>query len=186
MKVRVVEPTPFGPLAVIWTDAGAPFQVIRVLIPRPDLPADVRVRKLYPEAEAGSCAGIDKLARDMLAFLEGADVRFSLALTDLKACSPFQRSVLRAEHAVPRGKVTTYGSLAAHLGRPGASRAVGNALANNPFPIIVPCHRAVRSDGGLGGFQGGLAMKRALLAIEGVAIDDRNRIIRPRFHYRDR
>jgi methylated-DNA-[protein]-cysteine S-methyltransferase len=186
MKVRLVEPTPFGPVALVWAPRKGAPRLVRITIPKPGMPAEAQARGLYPEAEAGSCAAIDKLARDMRAFLEGADVRFPLALTDLKACSPFQRSVLRAEHAVPRGKVTTYGALAAHLGRPGASRAVGNALANNPFPLIVPCHRAVRSDGGLGGFQGGLAMKRVLLEHEGVAIDATDRIVRPRFHYRDR
>ena len=186
MKVRVVEPTPFGAVALVWVPDKGSFRLSRVLIPKPGLPAAAQVRKFYPEAEAGSCAGIDTLARDIRAFLEGEDVRFSLDATDLSSCPTFQRAVLRAEHGVPRGKVTTYGRLAAHLGRPGAARAVGNALADNPFPIIVPCHRAIRSDGGLGGFQGGLSMKRALLEAEGIAIDDRNRIIRPGFHYRTR
>jgi methylated-DNA-[protein]-cysteine S-methyltransferase len=59
--------------------------------------------------------------------------------------------------------------LAERIEAPGAARAVGHALALNPFPLIIPCHRAVRSDGGLGGFQGGLAMKRKLLELEGIA-----------------
>jgi len=58
------------------------------------------------------------------------------------------------------------------LGTPGAGRAVGNALARNPFPLVIPCHRAVRSDGALGGYQGGVQMKRKLLALEGVAFRD--------------
>lgn len=185
-KVRIIEPTPFGVLALVWEPEGDAPRVVRVLIPKPALPAAAQARGLYPEAEAGSCAWIDGLARDIRAFLEGEDIRFTLAAADLSSCPPFQRAVLRAEHGVPRGKVTTYGALAAHLGSPGASRAVGNALADNPFPIIVPCHRAVRSDGSLGGFQGGLAMKRALLLNEGVELDSKNRIVRPRYHYRDR
>jgi len=184
--LRVVEPTPFGPLALIWTEACESFRIVRVVIPSPDLPAAVQLRESYSEAEPASCAAVDKLARDMRAFLEGADVRFPLELVDLASCPPFQRAVLRAEQGVPRGRVTTYGALAAHVGRPGASRAVGNALASNPFPIIVPCHRAIRSDGRLGGFQGGPAMKRALLRNEGVEVDNRDRVVRPRFHYRDR
>jgi methylated-DNA-[protein]-cysteine S-methyltransferase len=186
MKVRVVEPTPFGPVALVWVPDKGTFRIVRVVIPKPDRPVDIQVRKFYPEAEAGSCAGIDKIARDIRAFLEGEDVRFSLDAADLSSCPPFQRAVLRAEHGVPRGKVTTYGRLAAHLGRPGAARAVGNALAHNPVPIIVPCHRAIRSDGHLGGFQGGVAMKRALLRHEGVTIDAADRVVRPRYHYRIR
>ncbi|MFO7734081.1 MAG: methylated-DNA--[protein]-cysteine S-methyltransferase [Candidatus Aminicenantes bacterium] len=186
MRVRVVERTPFGAVGVVWSGSFDSPLVVRVLIPKPGLPVAVQVRKLSPRAEAGSNAEIDDLARRIKAFLEGENIRFSLDTADLSSCPPFQRAVLRAEHGVPRGRVTTYGALAAHLGRPGASRAVGNALANNPFPIIVPCHRAVRSDGALGGFQGGLAMKRALLENEGVELDAANRVVRPRFHYRDR
>jgi methylated-DNA-[protein]-cysteine S-methyltransferase len=72
------------------------------------------------------------------------------------------------------------------LGKPSAARAVGRALATNPFPIIIPCHRAVRSDGSLGGYQGGLAMKRALLEMEGVEFDARGRVATPGFYYADK
>jgi methylated-DNA-[protein]-cysteine S-methyltransferase len=75
--------------------------------------------------------------------------------------------------------VTTYGRLAAHVGRPGGARAVGRALAGNPFPLVVPCHRAVRADGSPGGYQGGVPMKRALLEAEGVAFDRRGRAVGP-------
>jgi methylated-DNA-[protein]-cysteine S-methyltransferase len=73
--------------------------------------------------------------------------------------------------------VTTYGRLAARLGAPGAARAVGNALARNPFPLIIPCHRCVLEGGQLGGFRGGLEMKRALLEMEGVVFDDQERVL---------
>lgn len=72
---------------------------------------------------------------------------------------------------MPEGKVTTYGALAAAIGRPGAARAVGNALHANPDPVTVPCHRVVRSDGALGGYAWGGRRKAALLAAEGVAIE---------------
>jgi methylated-DNA-[protein]-cysteine S-methyltransferase len=65
-----------------------------------------------------------------------------------------------------------------------AARAVGNALANNPFPIIVPCHRAIRSDGHLGGFQGGFHMKKVLLENEGVKTDEKGRVINPSWYYK--
>jgi methylated-DNA-[protein]-cysteine S-methyltransferase len=80
-----------------------------------------------------------------------------------------------AERTIPRGYVSSYSALAACIGRPRAARAVGTALAGNPFPIIIPCHRTVRTDGSLGGFGGGLPMKRALLEMEGVTFDQRGR-----------
>jgi methylated-DNA-[protein]-cysteine S-methyltransferase len=101
---------------------------------------------------------------------------------DLDQCSPFQRSVILAEFGVPRGHVTTYGRLARHLGAPRASRAAGRALATNPFPIVIPCHRAVRSDGSLGGYQGGVEMKARLLEMEGVQVE-RGRVLMRRVFY---
>lgn len=95
--------------------------------------------------------------------------RFDLPL-DLEGVSPFTRSVLAAAAAVPYGRLETYRSIAERIGRPTATRAVGNALGRNPIPVVVPCHRIVRTGGGLGGYTGGLEIKQRLLAIEGVAL----------------
>jgi methylated-DNA-[protein]-cysteine S-methyltransferase len=95
-------------------------------------------------------------------------------------CSPFQQAVLRATCEIPRGRVDTYGGVAMRIGKPGASRAVGHALATNPFPITIPCHRIVRSDRTLGGYGGGRgrgrARKRELLASEGVRFESDGRV----------
>jgi methylated-DNA-[protein]-cysteine S-methyltransferase len=80
----------------------------------------------------------------------------------------FQRAVWRAMLEIPRGETRSYGWLAERIGRPGAARAVGQAVGANPLPLLVPCHRVIASDGGLGGFGGGLAMKEALLRHEGA------------------
>ncbi|MDP3066207.1 MAG: MGMT family protein, partial [Methanobacteriaceae archaeon] len=101
----------------------------------------------------------------------------------LDLCSSFQKAVLRAEHQIPRGSVSTYQLISKHLGKENGARAVGNALAKNPFPLIIPCHRAIRSDRHLGGFQGGLNMKRALLEKEGVKFDHAGRAVGARFYY---
>jgi len=98
-------------------------------------------------------------------------------------CSDFQQDVLRAEHGIPRGSVSTYQRIANHLDRPKGARAIGTALATNPFPIIVPCHRAIRSDRSLGGYQGGLEMKRTLLEMEGIDFDDTGRVVTMDFFY---
>lgn len=88
---------------------------------------------------------------------------------DLGGRTPFSVAVLSALRAVPAGALTSYGRLAAEVGRPLAARAVGAAVGANPVPIVVPCHRVVAGDGSLGGFSGGLDVKRWLLAHEGHA-----------------
>jgi methylated-DNA-[protein]-cysteine S-methyltransferase len=100
--------------------------------------------------------------------LQGRQNYFPLNMLDWSMTSRFQRRVLRMEHKIPRGMVSTYGRLASKLHHPRAARAVGTALARNPFPILIPCHRAIRSDGFLGGYAGGLEMKRRLLELEGI------------------
>jgi methylated-DNA-[protein]-cysteine S-methyltransferase len=151
--------------------------VSRIFLSKPGLTAEEQVSGCYPDAGPASCREIDGLVRRILAFLEGEDIGFELNLVRMDLCSPFQQSVLRAEHAIPRGRVSTYGRLGVHLGIPKGARAVGNCLATNPFPIIVPCHRAIRSDRTLGGYQGGEHMKRRLLEMEGIRFDPRARVI---------
>ncbi|KOX34108.1 MULTISPECIES: methylated-DNA--[protein]-cysteine S-methyltransferase [unclassified Streptomyces] len=88
---------------------------------------------------------------------------------DWSLTSGFNRQVLRElATGVPYGTVVGYGELARRVGQPGAAQAVGAAMGSNPLPVVVPCHRVVESDGGLGGFGGGLETKRQLLALEGV------------------
>ena len=90
----------------------------------------------------------------------------------LADCSPFQRKVLLTTYIIPRGSTETYASIAKKIGNPKSTRAVGTALAKNPFPILIPCHRVIRSDGKIGNYQGGTEKKRALLKKEGVKLRD--------------
>lgn len=89
---------------------------------------------------------------------------------DLTRVGPFEREVLAVLRRIPAGAVKTYGEVAKAVGQPGAARAVGAACARNPLPLLIPCHRVVRSDGGLGGYslRGGVALKRRLLESEGA------------------
>jgi methylated-DNA-[protein]-cysteine S-methyltransferase len=86
--------------------------------------------------------------------------------------SKFDRLVLQKVAEIPRGKVATYGEVARAIGKPGASRAVGNALAKNPYPVTIPCHRVVKGDLTLGGYTHGVEKKKLLLEEEGVEIVD--------------
>lgn len=183
MNLKLVEPTPFGAVALIWSEPDGSPKIVRVLLSRPGASAAVQAAGFYAEARPASCREIEAVAAGIREFLDGGRVVFPLDVAALGTRPAFQRAVLRAEHAIPRGRVSTYGLIAAHIGNPKAVRAVGQALATNPFPLIVPCHRAVRSDGGLGGFQGGAAMKQALLEKEGIAFDAGGRVAVPRFHY---
>ncbi len=107
---------------------------------------------------------VDRLER----FVRGD--RAPTARVDLSALSPFARAVLEKTREIPRGQVRPYAWVAREIGRPGAVRAVGTALARNPVPLIIPCHRVVRSDGTPGSYAFGSRAKRTLLAHEGVRL----------------
>lgn len=129
------------------------------------------------DCEEKSCDQIDDAAYKIQAFLKGWEVTFNLDLLDFSVCSEFQKKVLAAESKTPRGFVTTYKIISEYLGLKNGARAVGNALSKNPFPLLIPCHRTVRSDGSLGGFQGGAGMKRRLLEMEGIEFDSKNKVV---------
>lgn len=87
-------------------------------------------------------------------------------LLKMDGFTPLQRAVWGAAAEIDFGSLGTYGDLARAIGRPRAARFVGNALGKNPFPVLIPCHRIIRSDGGLGGFTGGISIKKNLMAFE--------------------
>lgn len=89
---------------------------------------------------------------------------------DWTGITPFRRAVMEECMRIPAGKTLTYGELAARVGKPAAARAVGRVMATNPWPLLVPCHRVVGSDGTLHGYGGGLPMKAALLRAEGAPV----------------
>ena len=170
--------TPLGPMAVIAAARG----VRRVLLPPAPAAGSEKVsgtlRLKVPDTFSDAAPGpaSDPAARKMAAraereiveYLAGRRRRFTVP-ADLSAAPPFHRKVLAALARVPYGRTVTYGQLAARAGRPRAARAVGQAMARNPVPLLIPCHRVVAGGGGLGGFGGGLDLKRRLLAIEGCA-----------------
>ena len=166
----------FGTLGIGWSNTPDSLRVIRIFLPNESHPALPKGHPLPP-------APIAELAASIRAYLDGEVVSLGLDLLDWSLCGEFQRRVLLAEYGIPRGRVSTYGRIAAHLGVPGAARAVGTALGRNPFPIVIPCHRAVCSDGSLGGYRGGLPMKRTLLEMEGVEFSPNGKVLGGEFYY---
>lgn len=112
-------------------------------------------------------ARLDGVRRELDEYFDGRRRRFDFRI-DWVLMGDFQRRVLKATYRIPFGEVSTYRDVATEAGAPAGSRAAGNALGANPIPIVVPCHRVVRTGGGLGGYTGGLHRKEHLLKLEGV------------------
>jgi methylated-DNA-[protein]-cysteine S-methyltransferase len=108
----------------------------------------------------------DEARRELEAYFALRRRDFDLPI-DWSLVRGFASGILRRTARIPFGKVRSYGQVAAEAGSPRAARAAGNALGRNPIPIVVPCHRVLHADGGLGGYSGGLDRKRYLLALEG-------------------
>ena len=166
--------TNFGRIVTVWHSTGN--RIVRIFLPkqysmfRSSVFHRLGVERSPLPAVAEQC-------RHIVALLHGEDVTFDLAVFDWSVTSRFQQCVLFMEKKIPRGMVSTYSRIALKIGNPSAARAVGNALARNPFPLVIPCHRAIRNDGSLGGYAGGIDMKKKLLLFEGLQIDRRGRVI---------
>jgi methylated-DNA-[protein]-cysteine S-methyltransferase len=152
-------PSPIGTLLVAVTEKG----VARIAFPE-ELGA---IDELADEGEVVEQAtAADPAIRQLDGYFSGRLRRFTVA-TDLSGIGGFARRALEATALIPYGSVATYGQVAAGAGSPRGARAAGNALAGNPVPIIVPCHRVVPAAGGIGGYGGHEERKEFLLRLEG-------------------
>jgi len=164
MRFRTVD------TALGWLGLGlSPAGLRAVTLPRRDRDAALAEVLALGAREEARPDELGDLPERLSRYARGEPVAFPDAL-DFSAATPFQRAVWLATREIPYGQTRSYGWLAARAGRPRAARAVGQAMAANPWPIIVPCHRVVSSNGRLAGYGGGLAMKEQLLRLEG-AID---------------
>jgi len=166
-----------GDVGIVWQGEGNIPSVIGIVLPHPDMTTREKIHAEYPDAVPRSHAILTKTCEEVGRFLEGIQVAFSLRSAALDRLRGLQGRVLRETARIPRGKVMSYGALAEAIHAPRAARAVGTALARNPFPLIIPCHRVVKADGFIGRFGGGREMKKALLRLEGVEIDDGGRVL---------
>jgi methylated-DNA-[protein]-cysteine S-methyltransferase len=163
MGFDVVE-SPVGPLFVAASDRGLAAISYET---DPDAQLD-RLAQIAGPRVLRSPRAVDVARRELDEYFAGRRRDFDLAL-DLRALPPFTLEVLRELARVPYGETTTYGALAAKVGRPRAARAVGTVMNRNRIPIVLPCHRVVGSTGDLTGYAGGLDRKVALLELEGAA-----------------
>ncbi|MBC9724676.1 methylated-DNA--[protein]-cysteine S-methyltransferase [Streptomyces sp. TRM68367] len=158
-----------GPLLLAATREGLVNVVFHATDPVRERALDRLASRLGTEpVEEPGCPLLAEAIRQVEEYFAGVRHDFDVPL-DWSLISGFNREVLRELAAgVPYGTVVGYGDLAGRVGQPGGAQAVGAAMGANPLPVVVPCHRVVESDGGIGGFGGGLETKRKLLALEGV------------------
>lgn len=162
IRLAVFE-TRIGWIGVAWTARG----IVALNLPRASRDQALRdLRRDYRTASLIENAPVE-IVRELREYVAGRRQRFDLKL-DWSALKPFQRAVLETAKQIPFGETRSYGWIAKQIGKPRASRAVGQALGANPIPIILPCHRVISGDGGLGGYAGGLPLKRKLLSLEGA------------------
>lgn len=155
-----------GDVWLAWSSAG----LVSLALPTREAGA-VEADMLDRGLSAPEIADVPaELAEPLMAYAEGADVEPAMLPVDLRG-TPFQVRVWQALRRIPRGSVRSYAGIAADVGSPRAMRAVGMANRENPIAIVVPCHRVVERGLGIGGYAGGLALKRHLLELEGVRVD---------------
>ena len=160
-----VSRTDAGWVAMAFTDSG--LSALSLPVKTRDQAERSFAAKGMAVANVETFEQISRFADDLKRYFLGERVAFELEL-DLSDVTEWQRRVLLKAAEIPYGELMTYGELAAAIGSPGGARAIGQAMARNPVPIIVPCHRVVAASGKLGGFSAGLDWKRRLLRLEGI------------------
>ena len=156
-------PTPIGRVFVAASEAG----LVRVSFRQSEASFVAELRQRLAADVIRSPARTADIVHQLRAYFAGERRSFDVRL-DLRHTTSFQRRVLMAAARVPAGQVVSYGEIARRIGDPRGSRAVGQALRRNPVPIVIPCHRVVAAGGRIGGYTGGLTIKRKLLRLEGA------------------
>lgn len=158
--------SPWGPLLIGATRLG----VVRVALPaeEPDAVLGQLAARVSPRLLRGPRGTITQAREQLDEYFGGARQAFDVPL-DWALTAGFRRQVLEATALIPYGSTASYGQVAVGAGSPKAVRAAGTALATNPLPLLVPCHRVLRSDGAVGQYLGGVPMKTALLELEAAS-----------------
>ena len=164
--------TPIGKLGLHWQVEG---RLTRIELPSTatapgrSRPLGGTISAARQSAPAPPPAWLAELVHDLERYFAGEPVVLNDRLLDFRSATLFQVKVYNRVYKIPWGQTLSYGEVAAAVGSPQGARAVGQAMAANRYPIVVPCHRVLAAHGKLGGFGGGLPMKRYLLRLEGSA-----------------
>ena len=173
----------FDTFTIVWKEIGPKEQLQRIFLSDPRKKSEEKVQESFELIKMGSSSSIIAFGENIRRFLKGEEIEFELKNIDFTSCSEVQIKVLKADYQIPRGWVSTYKRIANHIGINNGARVVGNCLANNPFPIVIPCHRAIKTNGDPGGYQGGIKMKCKLLEMEGIEISEKGKVITDRIYY---
>ena len=157
-------PTALGYAAILFQNQ--PLRVKRILLPNSNKRTLKKAIQRIGQAKPGHTPGVLDLCENMRGYFDGGPIKTPWKLLDLEGLTSLQRSLLETVASIPHGEVRSYSQIAAQVGHPRASRFVGNTLAQNRFPIFIPCHRVVRADGSIGGFHGGTDLKKRMLLLE--------------------
>jgi len=182
-KFFTIFPSPFQTFTIIWIKKNNRVLVQRIFLSDPEKKSEAKAHDAFQNIKQNTSSLIDSIGNKIQEFLTGRAQKFDQYLLDFSICSPIQKKVLEAEAKISRGWISTYKRIARAINHPKSARVVGNALAKNPFPSIIPCHRAIKSNGEIGGFQGGSEMKRKLLELEGIRFTNNGKVLIDKIYY---
>ncbi len=162
----------FCRVGIVWVGEGDNIVIKQILLARFNVKKIIK--SFYPEAVSGRNQRLREVAENLL---NHKWQNIPLKLLAFSQLTRFSRRVLSTVRRIPRGRVITYKRLANRVGVKGGARAVGQSLAKNPFPLVIPCHRVIKSDRSLGGFSGGIKLKRLLLEAEGIKFSQNDKVL---------
>jgi len=156
--------TPLGHMAVIYR--VTPFAVIKILLPSQDKKGLVNAAETFGRHHTGFHDNAFRVKESIIDYFKGKPISLPWGWLETGGLTELQKSVLASTADIPYGELRSYKEIAVAVGRARAYRFVGTTLANNPFPILIPCHRVIRSDGSFGRFGGGSDLKKKLIGLE--------------------
>ncbi len=164
MIFHLIFPTPFGDAAIIFRKK--PFLVLEIVLPKKNRNTLLKSTKRDDPGRPGSHEKALVIKNKIIDYFNGMPIQPPWQIMDMSLLTQLQQSVLFAAFDIPYGQTRSYGDIAKKVGRPQACRFVGTTMGKNPFPIIIPCHRVIKSDGSPGQFGGGTDLKKKLINLE--------------------
>jgi methylated-DNA-[protein]-cysteine S-methyltransferase len=156
----------FGTIAILFKKN--PTRIKRIFLPQDDKNNLKLLVRSAGGTKNGTSPVVANLKQKIQAYFRGTPIECDWDILDMSNLTELQQKVLHETGAIPYGTVRSYGEIAKRIGRPKAARFIGATMACNPFPIVIPCHRVIGLKGKLGGYSGGVELKRRLLKLEGV------------------